>query len=197
LWESNSQVPEEERFEVRAAINLGEVRIEGGDVFGEAVNVASRIESQTPPGEVYFSEAVSLAMTRAEVTSEEVGHVELKGIAGKTLLYRVPRTAQAGSDQMPYGGYALERLGEHAGALDGVGKALGAVIDVTRPRIWRAGAGLKRAWRWYVRRFRKSRRVQLITLLVVVAVIVIIVIVAWPKPRPLSGWEKFKRDLGI
>jgi adenylate cyclase len=212
LWESNAEVLESESFQVRAAINLGEVRIAGGDVFGEAVNVASRIESQTPTGEIYFSEAVCLAMTRAEVPREEVGYAELKGVEHKTRLYRIPKAAEAdgrclagdGEDggssrsDLPYGGYALARLRERSPALEGVGKALGAVIETTRPRIKLTGMRLRRAWWGFVTRFRESRRFRIVTILVAVAIIVtLIVIIAWPKPRPLSGWEKFKRDLGI
>jgi class 3 adenylate cyclase len=208
LWESNTEVTEKESFQIRAAVNLGEVRVEGGDVFGEAVNVASRIESQTPTGEIYFSEAVCLAMTRAEIPKEEVGFAELKGVEHKTRLYRVPKASEpdgrrlvvngADGTALPYGGYALAHLSERGAAFDGVGKALGAVIETTKPRIKSTGLRLLRIWWGFKTRFRESRRFRIVTILVAVAIIVaLIVIIAWPKPRPLTGWEKFKRDLGI
>jgi class 3 adenylate cyclase len=212
LYESNLEVLEKESFQIRAAINLGEVRVEGGDVFGEAVNVASRIESQTPTSEIYFSEAVCLAMTRAEVPRQEVGYAELKGIEHKTRLYRIPKAAEDdgrclvvdGTDNtpartdLPYGGYALARLRERGPAFEGVGKALGAVIETTRPRIRSTGVRLRQLWWSFATRFRESRRFRIVTLLVAAAIIItLIVIIAWPKSRPLTGWEKFKRDVGI
>ena len=44
LAESNAGIDPSERFTVRAAVNVGDVRIESGDVFGEAVIIAARIE---------------------------------------------------------------------------------------------------------------------------------------------------------
>ncbi|MFL5322604.1 MAG: adenylate/guanylate cyclase domain-containing protein [Myxococcaceae bacterium] len=91
LWLYNRTVPERERFEVRVAVNAGEVRLEDNDVFGEPVNIAARVEGIAEAGWVYFTESVYLAMNKAEVPAEEVGQFELKGIPGKVRVYRVPR----------------------------------------------------------------------------------------------------------
>ncbi|HEX5750339.1 MAG TPA: adenylate/guanylate cyclase domain-containing protein [Archangium sp.] len=90
LWQHNRSVLEAERLDVRVAINVGEVRVESNDVFGEPVNIASRVESIAEPGAVFFTEAVYLAMNKAEVPSQEVGAFELKGIPGKIRVFRVP-----------------------------------------------------------------------------------------------------------
>jgi class 3 adenylate cyclase len=91
LWQYNRTAPEAERLDVRVAINVGEVRLESNDVFGEPVNIAARVESIAEAGEVYFTEAVYLAMNKAEVPSQEVGSFELKGIPGKIRVFHVPR----------------------------------------------------------------------------------------------------------
>ncbi len=91
LWQYNRTALEAERLDVRVAINVGEVRLESNDIFGEPVNIASRVESIAEAGEVYFTEAVYLAMNKAEVPSQEVGAFELKGIPGKIRVFRVPR----------------------------------------------------------------------------------------------------------
>jgi hypothetical protein len=67
------------------------VRVESNDVFGEPVNIAARVEGLADAGEVYFTEAVYLAMNKAEVPSQEVGAFELKGIPGKIRVFRVPK----------------------------------------------------------------------------------------------------------
>jgi adenylate cyclase len=91
LWQHNRTASEAQRLDVRVAINVGEVRLESHDIFGEPVNIASRVESIAEAGEVYFTEAVYLAMNKAEVPSQEVGSFELKGIPGKIRVFRVPR----------------------------------------------------------------------------------------------------------
>lgn len=79
-----------EEMHIRVAINVGEVRVEGKDVFGEPVNVAARVESVTPADQIYFTEAVYLAMNKAEVPCESVGIEKLKGIPEPVKLFRVP-----------------------------------------------------------------------------------------------------------
>lgn len=90
LAEYNTTQPENARIQIRVSINVGEVRVDGHDVFGEAVNVASRVENITPKNEIYFTEAVYLSMNKAEVPSEPLGEFKLKGIPEPVRLYRVP-----------------------------------------------------------------------------------------------------------
>ena len=85
----NDQAVEGERLQIRTGINLGEVRLEKGDVFGEAVNVAARVEAQGGAGEVLFTEAVWLSMTRAEVKAEALGPRSLRGVPEPIGLYRL------------------------------------------------------------------------------------------------------------
>jgi class 3 adenylate cyclase len=110
---------------IRVALNVGEVRVEKNDVFGEAVNIAARIEELTPPGEIYFSGVVYLSMNKAEVASEHVGERQLKGIPEQIRIFRVPphqvaRLRPAGDPsrepgELPYGG--MHVLGPEAHVL--------------------------------------------------------------------------------
>jgi class 3 adenylate cyclase len=127
LWQYNRSALDAERLDVRVAINVGEVRVESNDVFGEPVNIASRVESIAEAGEVFFTEAVYLAMNKAEVPAQEVGAFELKGIPGKIRVFRVPRApyrvevpsvvhvapgaeAPLPNEQPPFGNLALSRM---------------------------------------------------------------------------------------
>ncbi len=85
----NHDANEDEKFELRIAVNFGEVNLKDDDVFGEPVNIASRIESIAEPGEVYFTEAVYLAMNKNEVPTAEIGYRYLKGIADQVKVYKV------------------------------------------------------------------------------------------------------------
>ena len=146
LWLHNRSASEAERFEVRVAINVGEVRLENRDVFGEPVNIAARVEAMAEAGEVYFTEAVYLSMNKAEVPATELGLFELKGIPGKVRIFKVPRApyrveapAQGpAGDMPPFGNLGLSRLkdsdlraavGSTASALGARAAAVGRVLD--------------------------------------------------------------------
>lgn len=139
LARRNADVAEEERIAVRVAINLGEVRLERGDVFGDPVNIAARVEGETPAGEVWITEAVYLSMNKTEVAAEEIGTRALKGIAEPILLYRIPRSAGA----LPFGGLALGRADQRRvfsamlswAALDGRLRRFGELRLLTRGLI--------------------------------------------------------------
>jgi class 3 adenylate cyclase len=87
----NLSAPEGEKIHIRVAANLGEVRVTKNDIFGEPVNVASRIEGVAPADEIYLSEAVYMAMNKAEVPAVEVGSKELAGVPHPVRLYNIPR----------------------------------------------------------------------------------------------------------
>ncbi len=101
------RVVEGDRIEVRIALALGDVRLERGDVFGEAVNLASRIEGQAESGEVWFSESMALTVDRARVPVEEMGWRSLPGIKEEVPLFRVARAATLAEGDPPYAGIGL------------------------------------------------------------------------------------------
>ena len=74
-------------------LHAGPVIFQGGDYYGQTVNVASRIAEYARPGEVLVSQAVVEASTGTEVEFREIGPVELKGVAGATQLHAAQRAA--------------------------------------------------------------------------------------------------------
>lgn len=107
-----------EPIQVRVALNVGEVRLEADDVFGEAVNIAARVEELTPPGEIYLTGVVYLSMNKTEVAAEHIGEQMLKGVPEPVRLFRVPQhklarltpageTLDPGPTELPYGGMHL------------------------------------------------------------------------------------------
>ncbi|HUL59473.1 MAG TPA: adenylate/guanylate cyclase domain-containing protein [Anaeromyxobacteraceae bacterium] len=116
LWDYNRRVAGARRIEVRVAVTLGDVRVVkvGGatDVYGEAVNLASRIEDDAPAGEVWVSESVQLAMA-PEIPLQEIGWREMKGVPDAVRLWKVAPAGNAAGDAgeaPPYGNAALERV---------------------------------------------------------------------------------------
>src|SRR3954470_22315900 len=82
-------VPPERQLQARVGIYLGEVRLERGDVFGEPVNIAARIEALAGPGEVLLGESVFLSMNRAEARVEDAGERQLKGVPEPIRVFRL------------------------------------------------------------------------------------------------------------
>ena len=93
LRQYNATAPERDRLDVRVAVNIGDVEIvkgeHGNDVFGEAVNLAARLEGIAEAGEVTFTEAVFLTMNRSEVPTAEIGEHTFKGIPKAVKVFRV------------------------------------------------------------------------------------------------------------
>ncbi|MCB9744300.1 MAG: adenylate/guanylate cyclase domain-containing protein [Alphaproteobacteria bacterium] len=74
---------------IRVSCVTGDVEEIHNDAFGDAVNLAARINSRTPAGECWFSESSRLCMKQTEIPWESVGQFTLKGIPGETMCYRV------------------------------------------------------------------------------------------------------------
>ena len=91
----NRNLPPEQQLELRIGVNLGDVLIDGEDIYGDGVNVAARLEAAAEPGEVYVSEVVaSQASGKAKVGFEDLGERRLKNIAEPVRVYRVTPAGQ-------------------------------------------------------------------------------------------------------
>ncbi len=97
MTERNADVPKEKRIEFRVGINVGDVMLDRGDIFGDGVNVAVRLEGIAEPGGICLSEdAHRQVRDKLELTSEDMGEQKLKNIAQPVRVYRVrPSTAAA------------------------------------------------------------------------------------------------------
>lgn len=80
-------------FELRIGINLGDVIEENGDMYGDGVNVAARLETMTEPGQIFVSGAVVMAADRNRAdTFTRVGRRRAKNMPELLDVYRVRRT---------------------------------------------------------------------------------------------------------
>src|SRR5216683_3096497 len=96
MAERNADIPEGARIEFRIGINLGDVVVEDGDIFGDGVNVAARLENIAEPGAVFISRAVRDFVTdAAELVLEDLGEQPLKNIAKPVQVFRIAAPAQA------------------------------------------------------------------------------------------------------
>ena len=105
LAESNAQFPPDRRIEFRIGINVGDIVVEDGDIFGDGVNVAARLEGLAEPGGICVSARVQEdAAGRLDLAFEDIGEQQLKNIVRPVRTYRVgtsPRSASAPAKSGP------------------------------------------------------------------------------------------------
>jgi len=105
--ESRAGVP----LEIKVALNTGEVMTRNNDIYGEAVNVVSRVEKITKPGHIYFTQPVFLAMNKNEIPHVYIGAKKLKGISHAVKLFRVPGLYEAKKRKLgAFGGFVSDLL---------------------------------------------------------------------------------------
>jgi adenylate cyclase len=86
----NAETPADERIEFRVGINAGDVIVEEGDIYGDGVNVAARLEASAEPGAICVSRVVrDQVRDRLDCIFEDQGEQHLKNIARPVHVYRV------------------------------------------------------------------------------------------------------------
>ena len=86
----NAGVPPDNRIELRIGINVGDIVVEDGDIFGDGVNVAARLEALAEPGGICVSARVQEdAAGKLDLAFEDIGEQQLKNIARPVRVYRV------------------------------------------------------------------------------------------------------------
>jgi adenylate cyclase len=90
LAEGNASIPPDRRIEFRIGINMGDIVVEDGGIFGDGVNVAARLEGLAEPGGICVSARVQEDATgRLDLAFEDIGEQALKNISRPVRVYRV------------------------------------------------------------------------------------------------------------
>src|SRR5215470_12005946 len=97
----NAGIAQAERIELRIGIHQGDIVVENGDIFGDGVNVAARLEALADPGGICVSARVQEdAAGKLDLAFEDMGEQALKNIARPVRVFRVgaehaaPRSGQ-------------------------------------------------------------------------------------------------------
>jgi adenylate cyclase len=98
LSERNAGVPADKRIEFRVGIHQGDIIVEDGDIFGDGVNIAARLETLAEPGGICVSARVQEdAAGKLDLAFEDIGKQQLKNIARPVRVFRAqvgaPKTA--------------------------------------------------------------------------------------------------------
>jgi TolB-like protein len=93
----NSDIPPDQRIEFRIGINVGDVIEDNGDIFGDGVNIASRLEAIAKPGGICISDdAYRQLRDRLDVVFDDAGEQSLKNIERSVRVFRVVDHVAAG-----------------------------------------------------------------------------------------------------
>jgi len=100
--ERNTVVAVDNRIELRIGINLGDVIVDGDDLYGDGVNIAARIEALADAGGVFVSNTVhDQVRDRLPFAFEDLGEQQVKNIARPVRVYRVRDLTAAKSPAQP------------------------------------------------------------------------------------------------
>jgi TolB-like protein/Flp pilus assembly protein TadD len=91
LASRNAETPADRRIDLRIGVNLGDVIIEGSDIYGDGVNVAARLQELAAPGGIVLSAtAYEHAEAKVDVGFQDGGAHQLKNIAKPVRIYHWP-----------------------------------------------------------------------------------------------------------
>jgi pimeloyl-ACP methyl ester carboxylesterase len=132
----NQPVPEDRRVLFRIGINIGDILIDGGDIFGDGVNVAARLESLCEPGGIFISRSANdQIQDKLAIAFADLGEKTLKNIARPIGVFGL-----GASDIAALPDEAVLR------ATSSVGEADTNAHPVQQIRFCRATDGTRLAW---------------------------------------------------
>jgi adenylate cyclase len=90
MSEANRDQPEETAIVFRTGLHLGDLIVDGDDLYGDGVNVAARLEAEAPPGGIVVSRAIREAVEgRLKAKLQALGELPLKNIERPIRAFRV------------------------------------------------------------------------------------------------------------
>ena len=90
MGEQNTETPDEQRIVFRVGINLGDIILEDGDIFGDGVNIAARLEGLAEPGGICLGgSAHEQVRDKLDLAFEDLGEQQVKNITRAVRVYRI------------------------------------------------------------------------------------------------------------
>ncbi|MGO4569502.1 adenylate/guanylate cyclase domain-containing protein [Rhizobium sp. 2YAF20] len=90
MWRANQELAEDRRMNFRIGINVGDVLVKNGDIFGDGVNIAARLEGLADVGGICVTRGVRDHLRdRVDATFEDLGEQSIKNIARPLRVFRV------------------------------------------------------------------------------------------------------------
>ncbi len=98
MRERNAEISEEMRIEFRIGINVGDIIVEGDDIYGDGVNIAARLEALSEPGGICVRRNVrNQVRDKIDINFRDLGEIEVKNIARPIRVFGVVLDDKAGA----------------------------------------------------------------------------------------------------
>jgi adenylate cyclase len=102
MAERNAPTPEDRRIEFRIGINVGDIISDGGDIYGDGVNIAARLETLASPGAICLSDNTYQQIKgKLALDVNDIGEQSLKNIAWPVRVYRVQLSGVTSTARTP------------------------------------------------------------------------------------------------
>ena len=89
MIDREADLPDDRRIRLRIGVNLGDIMVEGSDIYGDGVNVAARLEGLAEPGGICISGKVYEEVgSKLPTAFEDLGEQEVKNIRKPVRVYR-------------------------------------------------------------------------------------------------------------
>jgi class 3 adenylate cyclase/pimeloyl-ACP methyl ester carboxylesterase len=116
----NAELPQEKRIEFRVGINLGDIIIDGNDIFGDGVNVAARLEAIAEPGGIFISRQVYDQIEgKLALRIRKLGARDLKNIAKPVEVFAIDGIGRSNERSVVEGPEPIQEI-KYCRAFDGV-----------------------------------------------------------------------------
>jgi pimeloyl-ACP methyl ester carboxylesterase len=116
----NAELPQDKRIEFRVGINLGDIMIDGNDIFGDGVNVAARLEAIAEPGGIFISRQVYDQIEgKVAFRFRKLGPRDLKNIAKPVEVFAIDGIGRSDERSVVGGPEPIQEI-KYCRAFDGV-----------------------------------------------------------------------------
>ena len=128
------EVPDERRIRFRIGVNLGDIIAEGGDIFGDGVNVAARLEALAEPGGICVSGTASDQIgDKLPYPFEDRGEQSVKNIPRPVRVYALRPEAVA---DLPVAGVPIVAPHRRRSVITAIAAAAAAVLVIVASGAW-------------------------------------------------------------
>lgn len=138
MADRNAGVPNDQRIDFRIGVNVGDIIIDGEDIYGDGVNVAARLQALAEPGQIFVSKVVrDQVLDKLGFAFEELGAQQVKNIVRPVEVYRILDDAPTAAVQSQRSlGHGATFLRVARGARWGWLAGASAVVVVAAIAIW-------------------------------------------------------------
>ena len=136
MVDRNSEIAEDKRITFRVGVNLGDIIVDGDDIFGDGVNVAARLEALAEPGGICISRTVRDHIgDRLPYVFEDIGEQSVKNIARPVYAYALSAAAVAATAVRRAGATDAGRRPQSRGDANGRAAASRRQLRKSAPRL--------------------------------------------------------------